>query len=131
MLVWFFFFKQRTAYEMRIGDWSSDVCSSDLAGSGQGERQQADANATVCLRRPSTGTAPLRQLGCYDHRATRTAPYLAECSVHQRSPVGISTAINGRPWFQIANAAMPSQHTWQSAYAQKHPDTPGGAITPP
>src|SRR3546814_15058971 len=26
----FFFFKQKTAYEMRIGDWSSDVCSSDL-----------------------------------------------------------------------------------------------------
>src|SRR3546814_5933127 len=27
---WFFFFKQKTAYEMRISDWSSDVCSSDL-----------------------------------------------------------------------------------------------------
>src|SRR6184192_4600355 len=26
----FFFFKQKTAYEMSIGDWSSDVCSSDL-----------------------------------------------------------------------------------------------------
>src|SRR3546814_1481701 len=26
----FFFFKQKTAYEMRISDWSSDVCSSDL-----------------------------------------------------------------------------------------------------
>src|SRR3546814_2324700 len=28
-----FFFKQKTAYEMRISDWSSDVCSSDLTGS--------------------------------------------------------------------------------------------------
>src|SRR3546814_4127570 len=28
--VFFFFFKQKTAYEMRISDWSSDVCSSDL-----------------------------------------------------------------------------------------------------
>src|SRR3546814_10203785 len=28
----FFFFKQKTAYEMRISDWSSDVCSSDLDG---------------------------------------------------------------------------------------------------
>src|SRR3546814_6488724 len=28
--VCFFFFKQKTAYEMRISDWSSDVCSSDL-----------------------------------------------------------------------------------------------------
>src|SRR3546814_8912903 len=30
MFVCFFFFKQKTAYEMRISDWSSDVCSSDL-----------------------------------------------------------------------------------------------------
>src|SRR3546814_5565938 len=30
-MVHFFFFKQKTAYEMRISDWSSDVCSSDLA----------------------------------------------------------------------------------------------------
>src|SRR3546814_4745024 len=29
------FFKQKTAYEMRISDWSSDVCSSDLCGSQQ------------------------------------------------------------------------------------------------
>src|SRR3546814_3899033 len=32
----FFFFKQKTAYEMRISDWSSDVCSSDLGTAGQG-----------------------------------------------------------------------------------------------
>src|SRR3546814_7890115 len=35
----FFFFKQKTAYEMRISDWSSDVCSSDLAGRQVGDRQ--------------------------------------------------------------------------------------------
>src|SRR3546814_12582852 len=29
--MFFFFFKQKTAYEMRISDWSSDVCSSDLS----------------------------------------------------------------------------------------------------
>src|SRR3546814_10574021 len=43
-----FFFKQKTAYEMRISDWSSDVCSSDLqdvwnqvipVGSGEGVNQ--------------------------------------------------------------------------------------------
>src|SRR3546814_10357968 len=32
----FFFFKHKTAYEMRISDWSSDVCSSDLDGLGIG-----------------------------------------------------------------------------------------------
>src|SRR3546814_1169115 len=32
----FFFFKQKTAYELRISDWSSDVCSSDLFTFGEG-----------------------------------------------------------------------------------------------
>src|SRR3546814_9541687 len=40
LLVLFFFFKQKTAYEMRISDWSSDVCSSYLAAPQ--ERQQRD-----------------------------------------------------------------------------------------
>src|SRR3546814_2378418 len=35
----FFFFKQKTAYEMRISDWSSDVCSSDLEFAEQEERK--------------------------------------------------------------------------------------------
>src|SRR3546814_10223761 len=34
MFLVFFFFKQKTAYEMRISDWSSDVCSSDLLPGG-------------------------------------------------------------------------------------------------
>src|SRR3546814_3558057 len=44
---WFFFFRQKTAYEMRISDWSSDVCSSDLrslslhARAQQGEARDA------------------------------------------------------------------------------------------
>src|SRR3546814_11591664 len=34
--MFFFFFKHKTAYEMRISDWSSDVCSSDLPKHGAG-----------------------------------------------------------------------------------------------
>src|SRR3546814_2750437 len=34
MFCFLFCFKQKTAYEMRISDWSSDVCSSDLANTG-------------------------------------------------------------------------------------------------
>src|SRR3546814_4177712 len=37
----FFFFKQKTAYEMRISDWSSDLCSSDLRGIGSGKGKTA------------------------------------------------------------------------------------------
>src|SRR3546814_4026794 len=38
VFVCFFFFKQKTAYEMRISDWSSDVCSSDLARVDDGDK---------------------------------------------------------------------------------------------
>src|SRR3546814_1821857 len=43
MLFLFFFFKQKTAYEMRISDWSSDVCSSDLVQQKTLNLQQANA----------------------------------------------------------------------------------------
>src|SRR3546814_4669902 len=42
LVVFFFFFKQKTAYEMRISDWSSDVCSSDLIRQLAHDRNRAD-----------------------------------------------------------------------------------------
>src|SRR3546814_6569597 len=51
----FFFFKQKTAYELRISDWSSDVCSSDLS-IGQVDRRMRNATQRktggVARRRP-------------------------------------------------------------------------------
>src|SRR3546814_5182332 len=44
----FFFFKQKTAYEMRISDWSSDVCSSDLLV-GLGECMALDVAVETVL----------------------------------------------------------------------------------
>src|SRR3546814_4948487 len=47
----FFFFKQKTAYEMRISDWSSDVCSSDLLISiakERGRKTRADLKLGIC-----------------------------------------------------------------------------------
>src|SRR3546814_13408282 len=41
----FFFFKQKTAYEMRISDWSSDVCSSDLGSSAHAAKILAELAA--------------------------------------------------------------------------------------
>src|SRR3546814_9899822 len=40
-MCFFFFFKQKTAYEMRISDWSSDVCSSDLSAHPPMHRQDS------------------------------------------------------------------------------------------
>src|SRR3546814_20294942 len=71
LLVCFFFFKQKTAYEMRISDWSSDVCSSDLdarldahngwrcdAG-GRGSQRSGDDARQEHLPDPGVGHLPL------------------------------------------------------------------------
>src|SRR3546814_18446583 len=47
----FFVFKQKTAYEMRIRDWSSDVCSSDLLELGARRREQLLGDADVVVHR--------------------------------------------------------------------------------
>src|SRR3546814_10359427 len=61
----FFFFKQKTAYEMRISDWSSDVCSSDLRPAAWppasrtrplGSLQSAGIRATRPLEAPGPWT---------------------------------------------------------------------------
>src|SRR3546814_4812936 len=60
----FFFFKQKTAYEMRISDWSSDVCSSDLRRQRPTRNSRAsrtDRGFQTHARRPWRGrAAPLR-----------------------------------------------------------------------
>src|SRR3546814_16040843 len=48
----FFFFKQKTAYEMRISDWSSDVCSSDLPPFDTGSAYQIGVEMQGRLRTP-------------------------------------------------------------------------------
>src|SRR3546814_13294352 len=61
LCVCFFFFKQKTAYEMRISDWSSDVCSSDLLRAITG-RAPRWFRAVVGHANPFV-SAPLRDCG--------------------------------------------------------------------
>src|SRR3546814_6654746 len=72
---WFFFFKQKTAYEMRISDWSSDVCSSDLEAISKRPRSSRTCVPTCAC---STQTAA----ACWPSRATWTK--CARASVHGR-----------------------------------------------
>src|SRR3546814_9898010 len=51
LLLSFFFFKQKTAYEMRISDWSSDVCSSDLLSAPECADRRPRAGGGVRARR--------------------------------------------------------------------------------
>src|SRR3546814_10806224 len=52
LFCFFFFFKQKTAYEMRISDWSSDVCSSDLTG-GAGSLTWWGLRRSLCPHAPA------------------------------------------------------------------------------
>src|SRR3546814_4305869 len=69
-IIFVFFFKQTTAYEMRISDWSSDVCSSDLADRARqrravpqrhAARRPAPAAARLVARGAATGHPPSRR----------------------------------------------------------------------
>src|SRR3546814_7019467 len=70
-LGFFFFFKQKTAYEMRISDWSSDVCSSDLEAHGNAAffRLAARGLGLDALDAGDRALQDLRHLGFDDLRA--------------------------------------------------------------
>src|SRR3546814_4701546 len=74
----FFFFKQKTAYEMRISDWSSDVCSSDL-----GEIIVGTGIEPRYLVRPAIARGEHQ----HGHRALLLAP-----AVEHRQPVDLGQA---------------------------------------
>src|SRR3546814_11073002 len=80
----FFFFKQKTAYEMRISDWSSDVCSSDLAASGT-----VPAKGAVPEPMPDGRSATLvRGLGGVDQVGADVALELGPHRLHGLDPGG-------------------------------------------
>src|SRR3546814_6221713 len=93
LIVFFFFFKQKTAYEMRISDWSSDVCSSDLGSPLRREdqrppgcliRRNGDCEASGCepsgTRPHAPALFPRPQAG-----ADRSALRRAVCGHHFRT----------------------------------------------
>src|SRR3546814_402157 len=94
MFLFFFFFKQKTAYEMRISDWSSDVCSSDLGTASPGSdhpgapRQRA-LSSTRRLRRRDGGGARCRSQRFWRHLRHQGIP-----GVHH--PHAISISAGGR-----------------------------------
>src|SRR3546814_8160787 len=61
--VFFFFFKQKTAYEMRISDWSSDVCSSDLEGDPVSPDIRRGGKRRAAAPQPGDRAPSPRQIG--------------------------------------------------------------------
>src|SRR3546814_13896902 len=99
----FFFFKQKTAYEMRISDWSSDVCSSDLrkrdrrhprrpvGGDDQprARRHVGDARDLPRRYRGAQGRSEERRVGkeCVSTCRSRWSPY------HEKKKYSSTTSI--------------------------------------
>src|SRR3546814_20015892 len=85
----FFFFKQKTAYELRISDWSSDVCSSDLSfpirlrrppapcieAGDRADREQGTQAARWRLRAPDQ---PSHGFGRHRERTSSVTPHARE-----------------------------------------------------
>src|SRR3546814_11913490 len=93
----FFFFKQKTAYEMRISDWSSDVCSSDLhvAFPHRVETALPFAPGQIPIPDPGKDQHPERQIlqsgtVAFDHRFGRGG----ECADHLSE---VLNALGGGP----------------------------------
>src|SRR3546814_8429694 len=93
-LVMFFFFKQKTAYEMRISDWSSDVCSSDLPAIYRPNIASEWVIATALLRRPRfLGWAPSSYLPFPGGGGTRIAAPLATTPPQSRLQICTSDVV--------------------------------------
>src|SRR3546814_13947460 len=100
MIFFFFFFKQKTAYEMRISDWSSDVCSSDL-----GFTDWADAHARQGMG-ALQGQRELRSVRLYRDAAHR----------------------GDRGRAEVDRGGGPGDQRWRSAPTPRHlqePHSPG------
>src|SRR3546814_2133068 len=75
--VFFFFFKQKTAYEMRISDWSSDVCSSDLLAARADRLDPLGLDGDALAGAGGVGRSEERRVGkeCVSTCRSRWSPY--------------------------------------------------------
>src|SRR3546814_6284923 len=108
MSLLFFFFKQKTAYEMRISDWSSDVCSSDLGqteGDGVGDRRYLRKGRRRVRRRQARREDLPRHL---EDGARRPAPRLPR---HQRPARRLGRHVAGRRSRRQGERQRSEEHT--------------------
>src|SRR3546814_18926693 len=98
-VMWFvIFFKQKTAYEMRISDWSSDVCSSDLPLGADAEALAARKPETDALRNGRRPGRP-RDGGGFRHLSARRYSDQGGPGAHARlarSPCALARSSRGR-----------------------------------
>src|SRR3546814_16449625 len=107
-----FFFKQKTAYEMRISDWSSDVCSSDLS-----PRPARTCASPASLASNSAGTSPCSRwldASLPAHRALR----YRRCDREERR-VGKECVSTCSSWWSPYH----SKNTHKTKYIKQHTES--------
>src|SRR3546814_3255097 len=116
----FFFFKQKTAYEMRISDWSSDVCSSDLAADRAAAAvEEHDAHARRPCQRGQLHLGELQRPARGHQAAVLGAVGVAE---HHRLPVAAGAqvgAIDGVVEQRAHHRRRSEEHTSELPYLMR------------
>src|SRR3546814_20180002 len=135
-----FFFKQKTAYEMRISDWSSDVCSSDLVLPDVVDLLHREVGIRLGMRQIGMGDPVER-----DARHAQALP--AACRVppsgaatrrsaasNMRKPAGSRKTVTRTPGSTRGTPlarATPRRRSCPRCHQHTEPVTPGAAPTPP
>src|SRR3546814_1153381 len=115
LLICFFFFKQKTAYEMRISDWSSDVCSSDLENTeGGDDMATVRAGLIQMALKADTGDSPQ---AIRDRMNEAHLPLIDEAGKKGVQVLCLQEVFT-QPYF------CPSQDAKWSAAAEKVPEGP-------
>src|SRR3546814_14941266 len=118
MIYYIFFFKQKTAYEMRISDWSSDVCSSDLRTGRRLEFPKEGKAVLEATRRALAAIEDIRRVVPeQDGKAMlRTASFTSMAA-------GLSSILErflpAPPTLQVQVIHVQEQETW----IEQHPRT--------
>src|SRR3546814_8454888 len=122
----FFFFKQKTAYEMRISDWSSDVCFSDLQiDLGHGMGRLPESRTVVAMQHvPESRKYKPPARACAGYRMTREKGAWPQVQVPAASSPRACRNTSRLP--QIASPAMIAA-TARSGQLRPVPNTPSAA----
>src|SRR3546814_15896689 len=105
LLCYFFFFKQKTAYEMRISDWSSDVCSSDLWRTGGSASRMSSATIRPLGPDPATvARSILRSAARRRANGVTLIPF--DSAAGPKLCSGVCTALKGSSALLTATGAL-------------------------
>src|SRR3546814_254763 len=107
-----FFFEQKTAYEMRISDWSSDVCSSDLEKLAAKQREEAVARDKIASElHPIKTPSPRYPIAA--EQSGQEGLVLVELTVATNGTVSAAHVVKAEPAAVFDDAALAAVKRWR------------------